>query len=168
MSRALHLHRSQPHARYFQLATVTPEGRPANRTVVFRGFLESTNQLKIITDLRSAKIAHIKHQPWVEACWYFSKTREQFRFKGTCSLVGVDNTNSIITQTRKKTWQNMSAKARSQFTWPTPGELYAETAPSETLTTSPSPNFLPPPTQPSRSRLLRTQRRTSCSLALLS
>ncbi len=35
----------------------------------------------------------------------------------------------------------MSAKARSQFTWPTPGELYAETAPSETLTTSPSPNF---------------------------
>ncbi len=152
MSRALHLHRSQPHARYFQLATVTPEGRPANRTVVFRGFLESTNQLKIITDLRSAKIAHIKHQPWVEACWYFSKTREQFRFKGTCSLVGVDNTNSIITQTRKKTWQNISAKAKSQFTWPTPGELRsdnepvivepdAETAPSETLTTSPSPNF---------------------------
>jgi len=28
-----------PYAKYFQLATVKPNGRPANRTVVYRGFL---------------------------------------------------------------------------------------------------------------------------------
>lgn len=28
-----------PYAKYFQIATVKPNGRPANRTVVFRGFL---------------------------------------------------------------------------------------------------------------------------------
>ncbi|MEO1006929.1 MAG: pyridoxamine 5'-phosphate oxidase, partial [Cyanobacteria bacterium J06638_38] len=37
LSGAIHRNRSQPHSRYFQLATVTPEGYPANRTVVFRG-----------------------------------------------------------------------------------------------------------------------------------
>jgi len=27
-----------PYAKYFQLATVKPDGKPANRTVVYRGF----------------------------------------------------------------------------------------------------------------------------------
>ena len=143
LSRALHLHRSQPHdSRYFQLATVTSEGRPANRTVVFRGFLKPTNQLIIITDIRSAKITHIEHQPWVEACWYFSKTREQFRLAGTITLVGVNNTDSILDRARKETWKNISVKARTQFAWPTPGEPRVD---KELVTleppSDPSPNF---------------------------
>jgi pyridoxamine 5'-phosphate oxidase len=51
LSRALHRDGSKPHSRYFQLATVQANGHPANRTVVFRGFLNDTNQLKIITVL---------------------------------------------------------------------------------------------------------------------
>ncbi|NES70384.1 MAG: pyridoxamine 5'-phosphate oxidase, partial [Okeania sp. SIO2D1] len=49
LSRALHRNRSLSYARYLQLATVTAEGQPKNRTIVFRGFLEETNHLKFIT-----------------------------------------------------------------------------------------------------------------------
>jgi pyridoxamine 5'-phosphate oxidase len=63
LSRALHKNRSLPYARYFQLATVRADSRPANRTVVFRGFLEDTDQLKIITDSRSQKADQIDHHP---------------------------------------------------------------------------------------------------------
>jgi pyridoxamine 5'-phosphate oxidase len=38
LARALHRNRALVYARYFQLATVRADGRPANRTVVFRGF----------------------------------------------------------------------------------------------------------------------------------
>jgi PPOX class probable FMN-dependent enzyme len=90
LSRALHKNRSLPYARYFQLATVRADSRPANRTVVFRGFLEDTDQLKIITDSRSQKADQIDHLSWGEACWYFPNTREQFRFAGQLTLVGAD------------------------------------------------------------------------------
>ena len=48
LSRSLHRNRSLANARYFQLATINMNGEPANRTVVFRGFLEETNKLQII------------------------------------------------------------------------------------------------------------------------
>lgn len=73
---------SLPYAKYMQLATVRPDGRPANRTVVFRcgaaaaaahacraltlpppththtrrGFLRDTEQLTFVTDTRSQKV----------------------------------------------------------------------------------------------------------------
>ena len=55
LARALHRNRSLAFARYLQLATVRASGRPANRTVVFRGFLADTNQLKFIIDIRSQR-----------------------------------------------------------------------------------------------------------------
>lgn len=39
-------------AKYFQIATVRPDGRPANRTVVYRGFLWDTDRVTFVTDLR--------------------------------------------------------------------------------------------------------------------
>jgi len=86
LSSALHKNRSLPYARYFQLATVRANGHPANRTVVFRGFLEDTDQLKIITDSRSQKVDQIDQHSWGEACGYFPKTREKFRLAGLCPL----------------------------------------------------------------------------------
>jgi pyridoxamine 5'-phosphate oxidase len=49
IARALHHDRAKPHSRYVQLATISPEGLPTNRTVVFRGFLTETNQLQFIS-----------------------------------------------------------------------------------------------------------------------
>lgn len=124
---AIHRNRSKPYSRYFQLATITPEGLPANRTVVFRGFLDDeNNQLKIVTDLRSSKIRDIEHQSQGSACWYFTKTREQFRILGQLQLVTATETDSHLQKARKTTWYNLSEPARSQFAWPDPAQPAAD------------------------------------------
>lgn len=137
LARALHNNRSLPYARYFQLATVRADGRPANRTVVFRGFLEDTNQLKIITDSRSQKAEQIHYQSWGEVCWYFPKTREQFRFTGQLTLVSADEPNLALNHARQRAWQDLSDAARLQFAWPDPGKARTE---DNAAFSPPSPN----------------------------
>ncbi|MGJ3245808.1 MAG: Npun_F5749 family FMN-dependent PPOX-type flavoprotein [Elainellaceae cyanobacterium] len=122
IARALHRNRSLAYARYLQLATVRPDGKPANRTLVFRGFLDDTNQLKFVTDDRSEKIHQIESQPWGEACWYFEKTREQFRLSGLLTLIGEHHPDDQLRDARKTQWQELSDAARLQFIWPHPGQ----------------------------------------------
>lgn len=121
LKRALHRNRSRPDARYFQLATVRPDGRPANRTVVFRGFLEDSDRLKIVTDIRSQKAEQISLNPQAEVCWYFPITREQFRLQGTLLLVRSHDSDPALQQARYLAWQELSDSARIQFAWPDPG-----------------------------------------------
>jgi PPOX class probable FMN-dependent enzyme len=120
LSRALHRNRSLPYARYFQLATVQPDGKPSNRTVVFRGFSES-GCVQVVTDQRSEKIADIHAHPWGEICWYFPKTREQFRILGSIRVVSHESTDDQLVATRQELWQKLSDNARQQFVWPLPG-----------------------------------------------
>lgn len=138
---ALHRNRSLIYSRYAQLATVRlplqgtakqsspPENgsgasyRPANRTVVFRSFLEGTNQLKFITDDRSEKVPQIEENPWGELCWYFPKTREQFRLLGTLAIVQAENANTDLVNARRTQWQELSDTARLQFAWAASGQL---------------------------------------------
>ena len=127
LSSAIHRNRSKPFSRYFQLATVTSEGYPANRTVVFRGFLDDEdNALKIITDLRSAKIQDIEHQAIGEICWYFTKTREQFRITGNLRLITSKDSDTDLQQVRQATWHDISDSGRSQFAWPDPAQPAAD------------------------------------------
>lgn len=128
LSRALHRNRSAVDARYFQLATVDPEGYPTNRTVVFRGFAEPSDRLKIITDHRSGKIAHLAQKPWGAISWYFRKTREQFRLSGPIQMVESDTAEPALQKLRQQTWQQISSGARAQFAWPTPKAPQAEPA----------------------------------------
>jgi pyridoxamine 5'-phosphate oxidase len=144
LARALHRNRSLPHSRYFQLATVHTDGRPANRTVVFRGFLGDTNLLKIITDVRSQKFNQILYQPWGEICWYFTDTREQFRLSGELTLIDANHPNPELQKARQLTWQEISDNARLQFSWPYPGESRAlpeAFSPPAPHATSPLDNF---------------------------
>ncbi|MEA5605943.1 Npun_F5749 family FMN-dependent PPOX-type flavoprotein [Nostoc sp. UHCC 0252] len=122
IAHALHRNRSLVYARYLQLATMQPNGRPANRTLVFRGFLEDTNQLKFITDTRSAKADQIQQQPWAEVCWYLPNTREQFRINGDLTLVSGDDFHQDLQPARIAMWQELSDAARLQFAWPHPGK----------------------------------------------
>lgn len=128
LTRALHHNRSLIYARYLQLATVRNNGQPANRTVVFRGFLNDTNQLKFITDDRSEKIAQIQAQPWGELCWYFPKSREQFRLLGILTIVQAGHPNPTFVQARQQQWQELSDAARLQFAWPHPRKLRLDTS----------------------------------------
>ncbi|MBW4555469.1 MAG: pyridoxamine 5'-phosphate oxidase family protein [Trichormus sp. ATA11-4-KO1] len=145
IARALHRNRSLVYARYLQLATVKENGRPANRTVVFRGFLEETNQLKFITDSRSEKVYQIQQQPWAEICWYFPNTREQFRISGCLTLVEGDNSHPTLQPDRITTWQELSDAARLQFAWPHPGKPRVDESaafePPPPNPTQPVPNF---------------------------
>lgn len=59
LQRSLHLSRSKPEAKYFQLATVSAEGKPDSRTLVFRGFGESGDTLLAVTDMRSEKLGQL-------------------------------------------------------------------------------------------------------------
>ena len=122
LARALHHNRSQRDSRYFQIATVHADGRPANRTVVFRGFGGDRDMIQFITDRRSAKLDDIAHQNWGEICWYFPKTREQFRIAGTLTVIDADQPDSALQQTRSQAWQQLSEPARVQFAWPHPGQ----------------------------------------------
>jgi pyridoxamine 5'-phosphate oxidase len=123
IARALHRNRSLPNARYLQLATIDNALRPQNRSLVFRGWLEPTSQLQLVTDLRSSKAMNLLAgaSPWAEACWYFPKTREQFRLNGTLELVTPENANSSYSKARQQAWQQMSDAGRIQFDWGTPG-----------------------------------------------
>ncbi len=117
LARAIHRNRAKAHSRYFQLATVDHHGRPANRTVVFRGFTDTA--LKMITDGRSEKIQQIHQHPWGEICWYFTSTREQFRIAGSLSLIESDTDSQNL---RQQVWQQLSNRAQQQFYWPHPGQ----------------------------------------------
>ena len=122
LARALDCNRSLVYARYLQLATVRADQRPANRTIVFRGFLEGTDQLQFVTDARNAKADQIEHCPWGEACWYFPETREQFRLAGALLLVRAEHTDPTLQKARQAAWQALSDSARTQFAWAHPSE----------------------------------------------
>lgn len=124
LDKALHQNCDLAYARYFQLATVREDGRPANRTVVFRGFLPDSNQLMTVSDRRSLKISQIQQKPWAEICWYFPETREQFRLSGSLGLVDQNDTNPQRQQAYSQTWQDLSDAARAQFYWPPSGQPY--------------------------------------------
>jgi PPOX class probable FMN-dependent enzyme len=145
IAHALHRNRSLVYSRYLQLATLQANGRPANRTLVFRGFLEDTNQLKFISDRRSAKTDQIQQQPWAEVCWYFPNTREQFRITGCLTLISGDDFHQHLQPARIAMWQELSDAARLQFAWPHPGKPRVETpeafAPPAPDPLQPVPNF---------------------------
>jgi pyridoxamine 5'-phosphate oxidase len=132
ISGALHRNRSLPASRYLQLATVDHRGRPTNRTVVFRGWRDPESQLQIVTDGRSAlretagtsKAEEIVHNPWAEVCWYFAKTREQFRIAGKLQLIDAQSTD--YQPERQAAWEQMSDAGKLQFYWPLPGATRTE------------------------------------------
>ncbi len=134
---ALYRNRHVAQSRYLQLATVRPDGRPANRTVVFRGFLGKSDQITAVTDLRSAKAREIQASPWAEACWYFPMTREQFRLSGRATLVGATGGDEDEQRARRDIWRELAEATRHAFTWPTPA------APRD-----PSVPFIETPTDP--------------------
>ncbi|XP_076950314.1 pyridoxine/pyridoxamine 5'-phosphate oxidase 2-like isoform X2 [Bidens hawaiensis] len=98
------------HSSYFQLATIGPNGMPANRTVVFRGFQDSSNKIQINTDTRTHKI-----------CWYFTDSWEQFRINGPVDVIDGSNPDSMKLQQREKAWFASSPKSRLQYLGPNPG-----------------------------------------------
>lgn len=111
------------HNRYFQLATVAPDGMPRARMVVFRGFSDDDQSLLIITDRRSEKVSELSHCSRTEIGWYFTHTREQYRLRCD-SQTFLFSDDSRESQTRRAhIWNSLSEAARAQFFWKTPGVI---------------------------------------------
>lgn len=118
LNRAISRNRRDAHNRYLQLATVRNDGSPAVRTLVFRKLQQLPSVIYMVTDSRSEKTDQIAINPAAEICWYFTRTREQFRLHGKLFITAKDSPEQ--TQ-RQAIWSNMSASARNQFYWPQPG-----------------------------------------------
>lgn len=127
LDQAMQHHAHLPQARYVQLATIRPDGRPANRTLVFRDWLESEDRLLFTTDLRTAKVSQLGASSWAEVCWYFAETHEQFRILGRVAL-GADATRGELAAARARCWQEASDATRQSFTWPPPRKARAAPA----------------------------------------
>lgn len=106
--------------RHVQLASVDTDGHPACRTVVFRHLDADRERLFFITDARSHKAREIDKSPRVEACWYLSATREQFRLRGEAWLAGEDAPTDLV-QLRAEVWDRLSPETRRLFASPAPG-----------------------------------------------
>ncbi|BBG97673.1 Pyridoxamine 5'-phosphate oxidase family protein [Prunus dulcis] len=115
------------HSSYIQLATIACNGRPSNRTVVFRGFQEDSDKIQINTDGRSRKI-----------CWYFTDSWEQFRINGTVDIIDGSNPDPIKLQQREKSWASSSLKSRLQYLGPQPGLPNLSEEPPKEVSVDPS------------------------------
>ncbi|KAE7999338.1 hypothetical protein FH972_003780 [Carpinus fangiana] len=121
---------------FFQLATIGSNGRPSNRTVVFRGFQGNSNKIQINTDCRTHKIEELKHCPFAEICWYFTNSWEQFRINGKIDIIDASDPDPNKLQQREKSWFASSLKSRLQYLGPSPG--------LPCLSEEPDPEFLDP------------------------
>ncbi|KAL0283294.1 UNVERIFIED_CONTAM: Pyridoxine/pyridoxamine 5'-phosphate oxidase 2 [Sesamum angustifolium] len=126
------------HYSYFQLATVASNGRPSNRTVVFRGFQDDGDKILINTDNRSRKIDELKHCPFAEICWYFTESWEQFRINGSVDVIDETNPDPVKLEQREKSWFACSPKSRLQYMAPTPRLPSLSEPPSEIPSLDPS------------------------------
>ena len=138
LDHAIARNRRDAHHRYVHLATLGEDGYPANRTVVFRGFGDA-GELKIVTDRRSGKVSQIAASSAAEVCWYFTRSREQFRIRGRLSIIDAESSGAAG---RQAAWQALSEAAREQFYWAPPGEPLDTTAAPESPGSKPPHNFL--------------------------
>ena len=114
LSRSLEVNQSDPHHRFVQLATVTKQGEPRNRTLVYRG-LDEEGAIWLCTDRRSSKVDELSEGAPVELCWYFLRSREQYRLRGCVDVISDE-------ALRERVWARLSLSTRAQFHWPKPGE----------------------------------------------
>ncbi len=108
-----------PTARWVQLGTVSADGAPAVRTVVFRG--HHGEALVFTTDTRSAKLRHIRHEPRVEVLWNFAQSRMQLRIAGKMVAVAGDCPDAALESRRRDVWRTLSEEVRAGFIGGPPG-----------------------------------------------
>ena len=118
-----------------QVATVTPEGMPAVRTVLLRG-LGIEGDPYFFTDARSRKADHLRENPRLALMAWFANSREQFRLSGPATLHG-RLAEGEWAELRQRTWSALSPNARQRYLGAPPGQTLV------TLEERPVPPFPP-------------------------
>eukprot|EP00164_Ancoracysta_twista_P018928 GFYU01033048.1.p1 GENE.GFYU01033048.1~~GFYU01033048.1.p1 ORF type:complete len:247 (-),score=59.78 GFYU01033048.1:107-847(-) len=122
-------HKNIAFSKFVQLATVSTDGFPRVRTVVFRGFFDSfilgqqnkSDTMVICTDLRSTKVEEVKSQSAAEVCWYFPISLDQYRLRGHIQIVDADAADPIEQRLREEVWKKQTPETRSMYDMPAPG-----------------------------------------------
>jgi pyridoxamine 5'-phosphate oxidase len=105
------------------LATVSPEGDPAARTVICRR-IDQTGMFYFTSDARSEKNRHLRSKPGVEIVFWLPTRRVQFRIKAFArAATGIEHA-----ELRREFWRELSFASRALFFWPPPGEMLVEDA----------------------------------------
>lgn len=101
------------------IATVTPEGRPAVRTVVLRGASQADLRLRFHTDRRSSKLRDLAADPAIAVHFYDPRRKIQIRIDGTATVHHDD------TQAREA-WERSRPFSRACYRVdPAPGSVIA-------------------------------------------
>ena len=94
--------------RNVQLATASPAGRPALRTLVLRGFDRSAARAEMHSDARAGKVHDIAHCRQVSLLAWSAKARLQLRFTGIAEL----HRDDAVARSR---WDKLSPAARQAY-----------------------------------------------------
>ncbi len=94
--------------RNIQLATVSPDGRPAVRTVVLRAIDRATATAEIHTDARAGKAGDIARAPRVSFLAWSGEDHLQLRFDGAARL----HRDDALARER---WDKLAPKGRDTF-----------------------------------------------------
>lgn len=131
----------QRHAplRDVQVATVSPEGVPAVRTVTLQG-LSVEGLPYFYTDTRTRKADHLRENPKVALHAWFPLTREQFRLSGRACLHGT-HAEGAWAEFRQHAWERLDDAAKRAFIGPPPGHGYVTPVALEVPALAP-PEFL--------------------------
>jgi len=76
--------------RLMAVATVTPDGKPSNRTLVLRGADKPSGLVWFHTDRRSPKMHHLRERPQISALGYDQHDHVQIRLDGEVTLHETD------------------------------------------------------------------------------
>lgn len=102
--------------RLMAVATVTPDGRPSNRTLVLRGADKPSGLVWFHTDRRSPKMHHLRARPYISALGYDEHDHVQIRVDGEVTL----HENDALAE---RHWEQVSAAVRHAYGLPhAPGE----------------------------------------------
>lgn len=105
-----------------QVATVSPDGVPAVRTVILRG-VTGQGALFFVTDLRSRKAEHLEANPNLSLLAWYAPTREQFRFTGKAQ-VHDGHAGGQWAMTRAQLWPTLNDADRVAYLGPPPGRSF--------------------------------------------
>lgn len=103
------------HSKYLQIATVRPDGRPSNRTVVYRGFLWDTDSITFVTDSRSGKQSCLHRR---EPRLLFLHLPLIFTSLLICiHIIKFNNTLSLFLTLRSKKVEDLALSPWAEIAW---------------------------------------------------
>jgi pyridoxamine 5'-phosphate oxidase len=71
--------------------------------------------MKMCTAKDSQKVAQTQKQPIAEMVWWFPKTSEQYRVRGSLILIGNESDDIALVAARKELWGNIGDPPRESF-----------------------------------------------------